>query len=116
MTRSYGLVRTPVGADPATYRPGIRKERRTRAEAQQARFDNLSPEEQARERQERVIYDQHMVLWRKEFDELGPARANELLRQRRAQSRALDKLADREARTAVEGGTDLNHDNIEAAE
>jgi hypothetical protein len=29
---------------------------------------------------------------------------------------ALNKIIDREARVAVEGDTDLNHDNIEAAE
>ncbi|QDZ10555.1 hypothetical protein [Devosia ginsengisoli] len=28
----------------------------------------------------------------------------------------LEKIKDREARTAVEGDTDLNHDNVEAAE
>lgn len=31
-------------------------------------------------------------------------------------SPALEKIADREARVAVEGDTDLNHDNVEAAE
>lgn len=31
-------------------------------------------------------------------------------------NRGLDKIKDREARIAVEGDTDLNHDNIEAAE
>lgn len=31
-------------------------------------------------------------------------------------SRGLTKLVDREARVAVEGDTDFNHDNIEAAE
>lgn len=30
--------------------------------------------------------------------------------------RALNKIVDREARVAVEGDTDLNHDNVEAAE
>lgn len=39
----------------------------------------------------------------------GPAEAN-------PQQRALTKLVDREARIAVEGDTDSNHDNIEAAE
>jgi hypothetical protein len=32
------------------------------------------------------------------------------------QQRALTKIEDRKARTAVEGDTDLNHDNVEAAE
>lgn len=36
--------------------------------------------------------------------------------QRDAKTRAITKIEDRKARIAVEGDTDLNHDNVEAAE
>lgn len=37
----------------------------------------------------------------------------QLLDRREAQSRGLTKIVDAEARVAVEGDTDLNHDNLE---
>lgn len=46
----------------------------------------------------------------------GNGAYRDLLDEREAQARALTKIADREARVAVEGDTDLNHDNVEAAE
>ena len=109
-------ARIPVGADPATYRRGAKNEKHLRAVAVQAHFDRMTPEEKAADREERAVYSEHMAVWRKEFDELGPMQANELLVQRRAQYRAFTKLVDREARVAVEGDTDMNHDNVEVAE
>lgn len=53
-----------------------------------------------------------------EAAERSTARFLEAMNARFAQNgqRALEKLVDREARVAVEGDTDLNHDNLEGGE
>ncbi|WEK05732.1 MAG: hypothetical protein P0Y65_05615 [Candidatus Devosia phytovorans] len=113
MTRTAKLARVPVGADPQTYRPGIKKERMSYNEMLQARIDKLSPEEKERERQSRKAYESIAAQWQKDFDELGPVRAGELKQQRMDAMAVHPIVADFNARVAVEGDTDLNHDNLE---
>lgn len=103
----------PLGADPTTYRTGAKKERRTRQQQLQAHFDNMTPEEREEDRRQRAAFNGLMAQWRKDFDEFGPARASELLSARRANMARHPKVVDREARAAVEGNTDINHDNLE---
>ncbi len=115
MAKGFRLDRVPAGADPATYRPGIKRERRTNAEIRSAMFNALSDDEKAQHRQKHAEHNADMAQWRKDFDEHGPARAGEMLIQRKAQ-RGTDKIANFYARVAVEGNTDGNHDNVEGGE
>ncbi|KFC62741.1 hypothetical protein FF80_03308 [Devosia sp. LC5] len=103
MVKGLTALRVPAGADPLNYRPGIKKERLTNQQAQRAAWEALSPEQKEERRQQWAAYQEKMQQWRKDFSEVGP-------------ERALQRLKDREARVAVEGDTDLNHDNVEAAE
>jgi hypothetical protein len=111
--RAAATHRVPMGANPLTYRPGIKKERQARAVSAAAAWAALPAEEKARRIRESQEYEEDMRQWRLDFSQFGPDRAKELLGQRRAQRRALTKLVDREARIAVEGDTDTNHDNLE---
>lgn len=115
MAKGFRMDRIPAGADPGNYRPGIKRERMTNAAARQAAFDRMSPEQKAQRRQSLADDAADMAQWRKDFDEHGPARASAMLIQRKA-NRGGDKIADFYARTAVEGDTDLNHDNAEGVE
>lgn len=94
---------------------GYRSARKTNAEIRLAAFNSLTEEEKAEHRQKHAEHNADMAQWRKDFDEHGPDRASEMLIQRKAR-RGTDKIADFYARTAVEGDTDLNHDNVEASE
>lgn len=84
--------RTPVGAYSPNYRPGIKRDRQARIDA-----TARTPEQKAASI---ALVD-------------GICAAMELTP---AAERATNKIKDREARVAVEGDTDLNHDNVEAAE
>lgn len=115
-TRGFTSKPLPAGADERTYRPGIKRERARLEAVRQSNFDALPEEEKQRRRDAWAAELKENEHWRSDFDEFGPAKALELKHQRQSQRRALEKLVDREARIAVEGDTDSNHDNIEAAQ
>lgn len=115
MAKGFRMDRAPAGADALNYRPGIKRERQTNAQARAAAYDALSPAEKAEQRQEFDQYEADMAQWKKDFAEHGPTEAGEMLIKRRAE-RGTDKIADFYARRMVEGDTDLNHDNVEAAD
>jgi hypothetical protein len=111
--RAAATHRVPMGANPLTYRPGIKKERQSRTEAAAAAWAALPAEEKAARIKEQQEHEDDMRQWRLDFGRFGPAKAEEMLGQRKAQRRSIAKLVDREARIAVEGDTDANHDNLE---
>lgn len=110
-----GTVRVPVGAYAPNYSPGSKRRR------QQADLATLSksvkdgqPKWEAMQREMAAkwgVAEEDMDLFMNEPDAY---RAK--MDQHHSQNRALEKLVDREARIAVEGDTDSNHDNIEAAQ
>lgn len=106
---------TPLGAYAPNYQRGAKSERAQRQEAQAAAFNALPDEEKAKRFQAYRDYQEDMAVWRKEFDDpnIGPDEANKRLEHRRNQRRILEGFVDRDARVAVEGDTDLNHDNLE---
>lgn len=108
-------VRRPIGADDR-WKPGDKKRRADQEAARTAAWNALPEEEKQRRRAEWAQHEADMLQWRKDVDEFGDDRARELFAERIAQRRAQEKIKDREARIAVEGDTDTNHDNIEAAE
>jgi len=112
MTRG---VRKLSSMEQMGYRPGAKKARKTTAELRLAAYEALSDDEKAVLRQRRAEDEADNIQWRKDFAEHGPALAGEMLIRRKA-ARGNDKIADFYARQAVEGDTDLNHDNVEAAE
>ena len=97
MGKSSGFVIVPAYAPKIDYRPGFAKRRQEKLMAS-ARH---SPEEQLR---------QDAVM------EAAISHMNRPLEPGERGYRALDKLVDREARIAVEGDTDGNHDNLEGGE
>lgn len=83
--------RNPVGSFGPNYRPGSKKDKHERS------FINTrTPEQKAASI---ALVDGIVASM-----ERTPA------------ERGIEKLKDREARVAVEGDTDMNHDNVEAAE
>ncbi|WP_108397590.1 hypothetical protein [Devosia submarina] len=104
------------GANPLTYRPSIKTERASAIAARMAAWNRLSEEAKQERQREWREHEEDLAQWRKDFDKFGPAKAREMLEQRRDGRAALNRIKDMEARVAVEGDTDLNHDNIEAAE
>lgn len=112
------LDKVPVGASATNYRRGAKSEKAARREAMIAAFDALPTEEQAKRRQAQRDYADDMAIWRREFDDptIGPDEASKRLKHRREQRRILDGFVDQDARVAVEGDTDLNHDNLEGGE
>lgn len=108
----------PLGAYAPTYRRGIKNDRKEREEARDRAFAALPPEEKAKRMQAQRDYQTDMAIWRKEFDDpaIGPDEASKRLTHRRDQRRILEGFVDQDARVAVEGDTDLNHDNLEGGE
>jgi hypothetical protein len=92
-----GFVRVPVGASATDYKPGSARRKRmaTLAAAQRSTEEKL--------RQDAVM-------------EAAISHMNRPLEPGERGYRALDKLVDREARIAVEGDTDGNHDNLEGGQ
>lgn len=108
----------PHGAYAPNYRRGVKSERAARRDAMIAAFDALPTEEQAKRMQAQREYADDMAIWRREFDDptIGPDEASNRLKHRREQRRILESFVDQDARVAVEGDTDLNHDNLEGGE
>lgn len=105
----------PHGAYAPNYRRGVKSERAARRDAQVNAFNALSPEEQSKRMHAQRDYADDMAIWRREFDDptIGPDEASRRLKHRRDQRRILEGFVDQDARVAVEGDTDLNHDNLE---
>lgn len=119
MARTPGLRTIQQGwKNNSIHRRSSTSEKAARREAQIRAFDALPPEEQAKRMQAHRDYQADMEIWRKEFDDpaIGPDEASKRLRHRRDQRRMLESFVDQDARKAVEGDTDDNHDNTEAAE
>lgn len=108
----------PHGAYAPNYRRGVKSERAARRDAKIAAFDALPAEDQAKRMQPQRDYADDMAIWRREFDDptIGPEEASKRLKHRRDQRRILESFVDQDARVAVEGDTDLNHDNLEGGE
>ena len=119
MARGYGLTRIPAGAYGADYRPGNRKYRQ---EAARLREEHLRPIKaaEAQVKHEKFLRD-HAAGWGVAPDDVDlfvsdPEAYRAEMERRRTAARSEAKIADHYARVAVEGDTDLNHDNVEAAE
>lgn len=89
-----GTVVVPVGA----YGPTYRQDSKSRKHEATMKVNQQTPEQKAS--WDKIMNDME-ARWNAPAD---------------PQQRALEKVKDREARFAVEGDTDLNHDNVEAAE
>lgn len=119
MARTPGLRTVQQGwKNNSIHRRSSTSEKAARRDAQIRAFDALPPEEQAKRMQAQRDYQADMDIWRKEFDDpaIGPEEASKRLKHRRDQRRILEGFVDQDARVAVEGDTDLNHDNLEGGE
>lgn len=110
--RGRGFVQVPIGAYAPTYRPGS-KRRKQEAERESIRQSKANGDAIMDKLMRQMgascgVAEEDMDLFVKDPNAYG-----ELIQQRKAQARAIEKLADREARIAVEGDTDTNHDNLE---
>lgn len=103
MAKGFKMDVVPAGADPTSYRPGIKKERANLEAARAAAWAALPEEEKQRRRDAWAREQRENEQWRKDFAEFGPDKARELRQQREAQYRAEVEAKDREARMAVEG-------------
>ena len=116
MARGFGLTRIPAGAYGADYRPGNRGYRQ---EAARLREEHLRPIKaaEAKAKNDQFLRD-HAVGWGVAPEDVDlfvsdPEAYRAEMERRAAAARSDAKVQDFYARVAVEGDTDLNHDNVE---
>jgi len=117
--RGSGLQKAPVGAYGPDYRPGNRKHAQ---EAARLRLERLRPigAAEAKAKNDQFLRD-HAIAWGVAPEDVdlfvsSPDVYRDEIARRATAARSAAKIADHYARVAVEGDTDLNHDNVEAAE